>query len=103
MQPNEQYDYARYESDELWQHEIKFTLCLIPSRCSLWLFWCGGFHVGGGEGGGGEGREIRERERRSAAGTCALWLIALMDVSASGPPKPLAGDNGPGGGSAAVI
>lgn len=57
------------------------------------------------EGGGWAkgGREIRERERRSAAGTCALWLIALMDVSASGPPKPLAGDNGPGGGLAAVI
>lgn len=102
MQPNEQYDYARYESDELWQHEIKFTLCLIPSRCSLWVFWCAGFHVGVGGWGGRRAGDPR-RERRSAAGTCALWLIALMDVSASGPPKPLAGDNGPGGGRAAVI
>lgn len=43
------------------------------------------------------------RERRGAVGTCALRLIALMDVSASGPPKILAMDNGPGGGHGAII
>lgn len=92
MQPNEQYDYARYESDELWQHEIKFTLCLILSRCLGFFFGAPIFQLEDSRR--DKKREDWMRKRRGAAGSCVLWLIVLMDVSASGLPNTSAGCNG---------